>query len=55
MSDILRAIDLTKRFRGTPVLDHLNLDVPEGSIYAMVGINGAGKCGFRGKANRIPG
>jgi ABC-2 type transport system ATP-binding protein len=30
-------------FRGTPVLDGLDLEVPEGSIYGLVGPNGAGK------------
>ena len=28
--NILRTIDLTKRFRGTVALDGLNLNVPEG-------------------------
>ena len=36
-------IDLTKRFRGTVALDRLNLDVPEGSVFALIGANGAGK------------
>ena len=40
---ILRTIELTKRFRGTPALDRLNLDVPEGSVFALIGANGAGK------------
>jgi ABC-2 type transport system ATP-binding protein len=40
---ILGAIDLTKRFRGALALDRLNLDVPEGSVYALIGANGAGK------------
>jgi ABC-2 type transport system ATP-binding protein len=43
MSGILRAIDLSKRFRGTVALDRLNLDVPEGGVYGLVGPNGAGK------------
>jgi ABC-2 type transport system ATP-binding protein len=43
MSDILRAVDLSKRFGGTAVLDRLNLDVPEGGVYALVGANGVGK------------
>jgi ABC-2 type transport system ATP-binding protein len=43
MSGILRTIDLEKRFGGTKVLDHLNLEVPEGSVYALIGPNGAGK------------
>ena len=32
-----------KRFANTSVLDGLNLDVPAGSIFALVGANGAGK------------
>ncbi len=43
MSDVLRTIGLSKRFRKTVVLDGLNLAVPEGSVYALVGTNGAGK------------
>jgi ABC-2 type transport system ATP-binding protein len=43
MTDILRTIDLSKRFRKTVVLDHMNMNVPEGSIYGLVGPNGAGK------------
>ena len=40
---ILRTIDLSKRFRGTQALDGLSLDVPEGSVFALIGANGAGK------------
>ncbi len=43
MSDILRASDLSKRFRKTVVLDRLNMRVPENSVYGLVGPNGAGK------------
>lgn len=43
MSDILRANDLSKRFRKTVVLDHLNMVVPEHSVYGLVGPNGSGK------------
>jgi len=43
MSDILRTIDLSKRFRNTVALDHMNMAVPEGSVYGLVGPNGAGK------------
>lgn len=43
MSDVLRANDLSKRFRKAGVLDHLNMVVPEGSVYGLVGPNGAGK------------
>jgi len=43
MSDILRTIDLSKRFRKNVALDRMNMDVPEGSVYGLVGPNGAGK------------
>jgi len=43
MTDILRTIHLSKRFRKTVVLDHLNMIVPEHSVYGLVGPNGAGK------------
>jgi ABC-2 type transport system ATP-binding protein len=35
--------NLTKRYGGIVALDHLNLDVPSGSIFGFLGPNGAGK------------
>jgi ABC-2 type transport system ATP-binding protein len=43
MTDIIRAINLCKSFRSIVVLNHLNMVVPEGSVYGLVGSNGAGK------------
>ena len=43
MTPIVRAINLSKRFKGPNTLDDLSLDVPEGSIFGLVGPNGAGK------------
>ena len=43
MSDIVNAIDLVKQFRKVPVLDGLNLTVPEGSVFGLAGPNGTGK------------
>ena len=43
MSEILQTIQLSKRFRNTLVLDHVDMRVPEGSIYGLLGPNGAGK------------
>jgi len=34
---------LSKRFRTLRAVDDLNLQIPEGSIYALIGSNGAGK------------
>lgn len=43
MNAAVETRELCKRFRKTPVLDRLNLSVPEGSVYGLVGPNGAGK------------
>jgi ABC-2 type transport system ATP-binding protein len=43
MSAAIRAMGLYKKFRKTQVLNGLNLEVPEGSVYALIGANGAGK------------
>ena len=34
---------LTKCYHAKPVVDHLDLSVPEGAIYGFLGPNGAGK------------
>ncbi|MCL6549221.1 MAG: ABC transporter ATP-binding protein [Alicyclobacillus sp.] len=34
---------LTKRFDGKTAVDHVDLDIPAGSIFGLVGANGAGK------------
>ncbi len=39
----IRCLDLSKNFRRVQALDHLDLHVPEGAIYALIGANGAGK------------
>ena len=39
----IRCKDLSKKFRRVQALNHLNLEVPEGAIYALIGANGAGK------------
>ncbi len=43
MTSAIRTQDLSKHFRGVVALDGLNLDVPAGSIYGLVGANGTGK------------
>jgi ABC-2 type transport system ATP-binding protein len=39
----IRTENLIKKFRGVEALNGLNLDVPQGAVYALVGPNGAGK------------
>jgi ABC-2 type transport system ATP-binding protein len=43
MNCAIRTQNLSKKFRGVDALNRVNLEVPEGSIYALVGPNGAGK------------
>jgi ABC-2 type transport system ATP-binding protein len=43
MSDVITTERLVKRYAGKPVVCRLNLRVPEGSIFAFLGDNGAGK------------
>lgn len=40
---VFEAENLTKRYRGTLALDHINLSLRRGEIYGFIGENGAGK------------
>lgn len=43
MIPILQTRDLSKRYRSTAVVEHMNLTVHQGDIYGLLGQNGAGK------------
>ncbi|HXR33159.1 MAG TPA: ABC transporter ATP-binding protein [Verrucomicrobiae bacterium] len=43
MTATIQTHELTRHYRKLRALDHLNLEVPEGAVYALVGPNGAGK------------
>lgn len=43
MSNLIRAVDIVKRFANHTALDKVSLRVPEGSIFGLLGPNGAGK------------
>ena len=43
MSDAIVIRNLVKTFDGFRALDGVNLTVPSGSVYGLVGTNGAGK------------
>lgn len=43
MNPTIHTHQLAKHFRHTEALRGVDLDVPQGSIYALVGANGAGK------------
>jgi ABC-2 type transport system ATP-binding protein len=40
---MIRTQNLTKKYRGVEALEELTLEVPKGSVFALVGPNGAGK------------
>ena len=42
-SIIFQSNQLTKIYGNTTALDHVNITIPKGSIYGLVGNNGAGK------------
>ena len=35
--------NLTKRYKNKTAVDHINLEIPQGGLYALLGVNGAGK------------
>lgn len=43
MEAIIRTQDLTRRFDTLTAVDHLNLEIPRGEIFGLVGPDGAGK------------
>lgn len=43
MTAVIRTDALTKKYGRVAALDHVNLEVQEGAVYALVGQNGAGK------------
>ena len=43
MPTLIQIKDLTKKFGDNTVLDNINLEIPEGKIFGIIGINGSGK------------
>lgn len=43
MSAIIKTIGLTKQFKGGGGVFQLDLEVPAGAVFALLGDNGAGK------------
>ncbi len=40
---VIKAVNLTRKFNGLTAVNNLNLDIPEGEIFGLVGPDGAGK------------
>jgi len=53
MDNILTAINVDKQYGDMKVLDHISIDVPQGSIYGLLGPNGAGKTSLIRIINQI--
>jgi ABC-2 type transport system ATP-binding protein len=43
MTAVIRTEALTKKYRRVAALDHIDMEIQEGAVYALVGQNGAGK------------
>ena len=43
MSEAIFAEGLTKSYNGKTVVNHLNLSVKRGTVFGLLGANGAGK------------
>lgn len=43
LANIIQTSDLTRHFHKVTAVDHVTLQVPQGSIYGFLGPNGAGK------------
>lgn len=43
MENVVETFDLSKRYNGRFVVDHVNIHIPAGSVYGFVGENGSGK------------
>lgn len=43
---MIEAVNLTKRFDDIMAVDHINAEIREGSVFGLVGTNGAGKSTF---------
>ena len=41
-----KAENLTKRFENIAAVDHINAEIRDGSVFGLVGTNGAGKSTF---------
>lgn len=53
MSSFIEVRDVTKQYGDHVALSHVNLSVPDGSIYGLLGPNGAGKTSLIRIINRI--
>lgn len=41
--EVIKTVNLTKKYKNILAVDHLNLQINQGEIFSLLGINGAGK------------
>ncbi len=41
--EVIRTVDLTKKYKDVLAVDRLNLQIEQGELFALLGVNGAGK------------
>ena len=41
--DAIKTVDLTKHYKDITAADHINLQIQQGELFALLGVNGAGK------------
>ena len=47
-TEMIKAENLTKRFYDTVAVDHIHAEIHNGSVFGLIGTNGAGKSTFCG-------
>ena len=43
---MIKAMNLTKKFDDLVAVDHINAEIKSGSVFGLIGTNGAGKSTF---------
>ena len=50
---MIEAVNVTKRFEDIVAVDHINATIRDGSVFGLIGTNGAGKSTFLRSLNRM--
>ena len=50
---MLKAVNLTKKFDDLVAVDHINAEIKSGSVFGLIGTNGAGKSTYQRQADAI--
>ena len=50
---MIEAVNVTKRFEDIVAVDHINATIRDGSVFGLIGTNGAGKSTFLRMASGV--